>query len=112
MCLAAINDINKVGRLDEYSYLYLKTVLNHLSFHLHLDEKLGILMNKKEGELSLCLDRIRDRKRQRKVVGRKDCTKVGSIRKKLKSLSPYNCNKIKFSVIEKIELTVLSNARQ
>ena len=84
MCLAAINDINKVGRLDEYSYLYLKTVLNHLSFHLHLDEKLGILMNKKEGELSLCLDRIRERKRQRKGAGRKDCTKVCSIRKKLK----------------------------
>ena len=82
MCLAAINDINKVGRLDEYSYLYLKTVLNHLSFHLHLDEKLGILMKEKEGELSLCLDRIRERKRQRKVVGRKDCTKVGSISKK------------------------------
>ena len=88
MSLAAINDINKVGRLDEYSNLYLKTVLKHLSFHLHLDEKLGILMNKKEGELSLCLDRIQERKRQRKVVGIKDCTKVGSIRKKLKSLSP------------------------
>ena len=88
MCLAAINDINKVGTLDEYSYLYLKTVLNHLSFHLHLDEKLGILMNKKEGELSLCLDRIRQMERQRKGGGRKDCTKVGSISKKSKSLSP------------------------
>ena len=88
MCLAATNDINKVGRLDEYSNLYLKTVLNHLRFHLHLDEKLGILMNKKAGELSLCLHRIRERKRQRKGGGRKYCTKVGSISRNSISLSP------------------------
>ena len=114
MCLAIINDINKVGRLDEYSYLYLKTVLNHLSFHLHLDEKLGILMNKKEGELSMCLARLRERKRPRKRGGRKDCTKVGSISKNqnICHRRKNNRDKIKIPVIERTKLTVLSNARQ
>ena len=53
----AINEHSEHG-LGETTYIFLLTVFNRLSFHLHLDRTLGTLMHN-EGILSLCMNKIR-----------------------------------------------------